>query len=359
MGLLTYELRALRAQFEAWAVRVKVVPMRYILFICALLAPTAVSACEVSRPVMFAGLDWESATFHNAVARFILEHGYGCETDAIPGSTIPMLQGVAQGDIDVVMEIWKDNVTDVWMRAMSRGQVRELGINFPDAVQGWYVPRYLVEGDADRNIAPMAPGLKSVGDLPKYKDIFSDPEERGRGRFYNCVAGWNCEVVNSAKLKAYGLGDDYTNFRPGSGAALAAAIGGAYLRGEPVLAYYWAPTWVLGKYDLVQLSEPAWNEADWEGLNSDPNYPRAVAYPVVPVWVGANAEFVNEAPKLVEFFAAYETTAALVNEALAYMQDNNVDATAAARNFLSAHPEIWTGWVGGDAAARVQAALPP
>ncbi len=337
--------------------------MRYLVLLYALfvstLAPTAASACEVSRPVVFAGLDWESAAFHNAVARFILENGYGCQTDALPGSTIPMLQGVAQGDIDIAMEVWKDNVTDVWMRALSRGQVRELGVNFPDAVQGWYVPRYLVEGDPERNIEPRAPSLKNVSDLPAYKDVFADPEEPGRGRFYNCVAGWNCEVVNSAKLRAYDLESAYTNFRPGTGAALAAAIGGAYLRGEPILAYYWGPTWVLGKYDLVQLNEPAWNEADWEGLNSDLDYPRAVAYPVVPVWVGVNSAFAEQAPSLVKFLTAYETTAALVNEALAYMRDNNVEPAAAARHFLSIHPEIWSGWVTGDVAARVQAALPP
>ncbi len=333
--------------------------MKHLVFIVALLSPSAVFACEISRPVMFAGLDWESASFHTEVARFIIEHGYECETDAVPGSTIPMLQGVAQGDIDVVMEIWKDNVTDVWMRAMARGQVKELGINFPDSEQGWYVPRYLVEGDAERGIKPAAPGLRRVSDLPQYKSIFADPEERGRGRFYNCVAGWNCEVVNSAKLKAYGLEDDYTNFRPGSAAALAAAIGGAYLRGEPVLAYYWAPTGVLGRYDLIKLEEPEWNEADWEGLKADPDYPRAVAYPTVPVWVGANSDFVEKAPKLVEFLTAYETTAALINEALAYMQTQKADAAEAAQNFLTKHPKVWTSWVSEDIAARVQAALPP
>ena len=330
-----------------------------LIFIGILFCPALVSACEVSRPVVFAGLDWESASFHTEVARFIVEHGYQCETDAVPGSTIPMLQGVAQGDIDVAMEIWKDNVTDVWMRAMARGQVKELGVNFPDSEQGWYVPRYLVEGDAERGISPAAPDLRHVDDLPRYKQVFADPEERGRGRFYNCVAGWNCEVVNSAKLKAYGLEDDYTNFRPGSAAALAAAIGGAYLRGEPVLAYYWAPTGVLGRYDLIKLEEPAWNEADWEGLNSDPNYPHAVAYPTVPVWVGANAEFVKAAPNLVAFLTAYETTAALINEALAFMQTQNADAAAAALNFLTKHPEVWTRWVDQDIVERVQAALPP
>ena len=261
-------------------------------------APQA-QACELNRAIVFAGLDWDSVGFHNAVARRILEAGYGCKTDAIPGSTIPMLQGVAQGDIDIAMEIWKDAVTDVWQRALTRGQVTEIGVNFPDAIQGWYIPRYVAEAHPD---------LKSVSDLARYKKIFTDPEEPGKGRFYNCVAGWSCEVINTNKLRAYKLSADFTNFRPGTGTALAAAIAGAYLKREPIVAYYWGPTWVLGAYDLVKLQEPAWNEADWKGLAAKADYPIAVDYPVVEVWIGANAKFAKSAPEITAFLAKYRTS---------------------------------------------------
>ncbi|HET6520436.1 MAG TPA: hypothetical protein VFG47_11570, partial [Geminicoccaceae bacterium] len=33
--------------------------------------------CELDRPVVFSGLDYDSARFHNAVARRIIEAGYG------------------------------------------------------------------------------------------------------------------------------------------------------------------------------------------------------------------------------------------------------------------------------------------
>lgn len=65
--------------------------------------------CDLDRPMVFAGLDWDSAQFHNEVARYILEEGYGCRTDAIPGSTMSMLAAMARGDVDVTMEIWKAN----------------------------------------------------------------------------------------------------------------------------------------------------------------------------------------------------------------------------------------------------------
>ncbi len=319
-----------------------------IFVLGVLLSGTAARACDISRPIVFAGLDWDSVGFHNAVARRILETGYDCKTDVIPGSTIPLLQGVARGDIDVAMEVWKDAAAEVWLRALAKNQVVEVGINFPDALQGWYVPRYVVEAHPD---------LKSVGDLVKYKALFKDAEEPAKGRFYNCVAGWACEVVNTNKLRAYKLEPHFTNFRPGTGVALAAAIGGAFLKREPILAYYWGPTWVLGAYDLVKLQEPAWNDTDWKGISTNADYPRAVDYPAVTVWIGANAKFVKAAPTVTTFLSNYRTSAALVNEALANMRETNTNDNAAALRFLKTQPQLWTTWVPADVAAKVQAAL--
>src|SRR3546814_10391900 len=87
----------------------------------------------------------------------------------------------------------------------------------------------------------MAPGLKSWHDLARYKTLFTDPEEPGKGRFLNCPSGWVCEKTNSRLLRLHGLEKDYTNFRAGTGAALDAAISSAYDRGQPRLLYYWQP----------------------------------------------------------------------------------------------------------------------
>ncbi|GHB28418.1 hypothetical protein GCM10007094_16170 [Pseudovibrio japonicus] len=331
---------------------------------CVVALPFAVSSaeaadpvCEIDRPIVFAGLDWDSNAFHNSVAQFIAEKGYGCETDVIPGSTIPLLNGMARGDIDVTMEIWPDNVTEALAEGQERKQFVDLGVNFPDATQAWFVPKYLVEGDD----AP-AKGLKSVADLPKYKDVFADPEEPGKGRFYNCIAGWGCEVINSKKLNAYKLNETYVNFRPGTGAALAAAIESNLRRKKPILFYYWGPTWVMGKVidDLVQLEEPAYNKEIWDELSdeTDPSkVTRAVAYPLSATHVYVNTEFHETAPKLVEFLTAYETTSNDVSKALAFMQDTGGTTDDAAVEFLKTNEELWTNWVPADVAERVKSAL--
>jgi glycine betaine/proline transport system substrate-binding protein len=324
------------------------------------LSPSAMAAdaqCELDRPIVFAGLDWDSNAVHTAIAQFIVEHGYGCETEIIPGSTIPLLNGMIRGDIDVTMEMWRDNVRDVYDPAVADGRVFDLGPNFPDATQEWYVPKYLVEGEG----AP-APDLKHVSDLPRYKDLFADPENPEMGRFYNCVLGWGCEKVNTKKYYAYGLDEAFTNFRPGSSGAFSAAIEAAILKKDPVFFYYWGPTWLLGKVgdQVVRLEEPPYDADTWQSLQDteDPEQvAAATAYPVMEVTVSVSGPFHDEAPKLVEFLTNYETTAAMVSELLAWMQENNASPEAAAKEFLSSREDLWTAWIPDDVAARVRDAL--
>lgn len=308
-------------------------------------------ACEIDRPIVFADLGYDSALFHNAVAQYILEAGYGCETETIPGETIPLINGVARGDIDVIMEIWTANPAQAWVDAEAAGTVVPVGSNFPDATEGWFVPAYVVEGEN-----AIAPGLRSVADLPDYVELFADPEEPGMGRFYNCPAGWVCEVVNTKKLGAYGLDEFYVNFRA-SGQALLAVVESAVLQEEPILFYYWGPSWLLGKYEFYQLEEPAFDQAIWDALNAEDNPTEATAYPTSNVIIGANAEFAAEAPVTIGFLEAYETTNAMVSVWLAYMQENDATPQEAAVAFLQANPDLWSNWVAEDVAARVTAAL--
>lgn len=333
----------------------RLLALTFFLWPALAAAQPASPACGVDRPIVFGGLDWDSNAFHTEVARLILEEGYGCETDVLPGTLLPLLTGLGRGDVDVIMEVWLDNVTEPWNEALARGDVVSLGTNYPDAVQGWYVPRYLIEGDEARGIEARAPGLSHVRDLPRYKQLFRDPEVPAKGRFYNCILGWNCEVMNTAKLSAYGLDAHYTNFRPGTGAALAAAIAGAYERGEPILTYYWGPTWVLGAFDLVKLEEPPYEKEKWIAFSEDPENNPPTAYPKVEVVVGANAGFARKAPEIARFLSAYESSNALTSEALAYLRENGqADARDAARHFIETHKDVWQAWVSPDVAARVE-----
>jgi len=300
--------------------------------------------------LVFSDLSWGSAQVHNRIAAFILEHGYGYGIDYIAGDTIPMFAGLVRGDIDITMEIWVDNQQPAYDNAIAAGKVVDLGANFPDSWQGWLVPTYMIKGDPARGIKATTPDLKSVYDLPKYKDVFKDPEDPGKGVFYSCIAGWGCEKINEDKFAAYELNDTFNLFLPGSGAALVASMVGAYKKGQPWVGYYWAPTWVLGSYDMTPLEEPAYDKAIFESTAKS-------AYPAVSVNIAVNSSMLKKAPEVVEFLKKYETTQTIANKFLAYMKDKEASTQDAAEWFLKEYESLWTGWVSADVAAKVKKAL--
>lgn len=332
--------------------RLELYGRRFVALALCLMVTAAMGTAPAlaKETLVISDLGWESAQVHNRIAAFIIEHGYGYGIDYIAGETVPMFAGLARGDIDITMEIWVENQQEAFDAAIAKGQVIDLGSNFPDSWQGWLVPAYVVKGDPARGIKPMAPDLKSVSDLPKYKDIFKDPEDPSMGVFYSCIAGWECEKINERKFDAYGLDDTYNIFLPGSGAALVASLAGAYKKGEPWFGYYWAPTWVLGTYDMIPLEEPAFDQKVFETTAK-------CAYPAVKVNIAVNSGMTKKAPDVVEFLKNYETTQAMANKFLAYMKEKEATTQQAAEWFLQEYEDVWTGWVSADIAAKVKKAL--
>ena len=317
------------------------------------------SYCGDGKTVTFAGIDWESGAFITEVMKTILAKGYDCQVDSIPGNSVTLEQATANNDVQIFAEEWLGR-SDVWNKAVEEKKVVAVGKTFVGASEGWFVPDYVVHGDPARNIEAKAPDLKSVSQLtdPKIAEIFADPEEPSKGRFLNCPSGWTCEGVSTAKLEAYKLDEAYVNFRPGTGTALDAAITSAYLQGEPILFYYWSPTAIMGKFKLIQLEEPAYNEACWKELSSaNGKRDEGCAFPSVDVAYGVNSTFAKEAPDIIAILEKATFPLEEVNASLAYMADNKVDATAAAAEFLKTKGDVWSKWVSEEARGKIEAGL--
>ncbi len=65
----------------------------------------------------------------------------------------------------------------------------------------------------------------------------------------------------------------------------------------------------------------------------------------------------KKAPDVVEFLKKYETTQAMANNFLAFMEEKKADTDATAEWFLKENEDLWTGWVSADVAAKVKKAL--
>lgn len=317
---------------------------------------------EFEGTITFGDYGWDSAIVHNRVAQYVIENGWGIETDSVAGETISLFQGLVNRDIDVSMEIWTDQQPEFYPE-VEAGSIIDHGANYPNSIQGWWVPTYMIEGDEERGIEPVFDSAPSVEDLmdEEVAQIFQDPEDPDKGRFYGCIAGWECQRVNESKWEFYGLEEYYNRFQPGSGAALATSLVDAYNNGEPWLGYYWAPTWVFAVVDLTMIEEPEYTDECWDAIQTEEGEPTGeagCAYPSVEVNKASNAEFVAEAPQdLLDFLDAYTTTMEQNNEFLLYMFDNEIDEHEVGAIWFLQNNEEWKDWVPADVAESVQEAL--
>lgn len=310
-----------------------------------LLIPGAVFAAaegeaggETTELIM-ADASWDSILVHNRIVAFILENGYGgYSVDFVPGDTIPLFNGVASGDIDIMMESWHSNYPEAYQEQVDAGNVVNVGKNLPDGPQGWWIPRYMIEGDDERGIEAVAPNLTSIEDLPEYAHLFPDPENPGKGRILVGPPGWSATAISEELMEEYGLYDTYTAFLPGSGASLAASMRGAYEKGEPWIGYYWAPTAIMYQLDMVRL----------EGTE----------FPAADVDILMNSESAEAYPEVVDFLSNYSTSVAVNNEFLNVLDTQVESAEEAAVWFLQNREDVWTPWVSADVADNVRAALP-
>jgi glycine betaine/proline transport system substrate-binding protein len=316
------------------------------LFSVIFLAGIILSGCggsaeDQKETIIFADEGWDSLRFHNEVAGIIFEAGYGYSYEQTSGSDTALWQGLQDGDIDVHMEGWTANLGEIYTKAIDSGEVEEVAVNYDDNYQGLYVPTYVIEGDEERGIEPMAPDLQYITDLAEYQDVFEDPDDPSKGRIIGAESGWVVDELLEEAIIDYGLDEQFNYMSAGSEGAINASLVSAYENGEPWLGYNYEPNWIMGMYDMTPLEEK-----DPDGIISQ--------IESQDITIAVNVDLKETAPELVEFLEKYNTSSDIASEALTYIQEEEASAYDAAVKFLQENEDIWTEWVSEDVAEKVR-----
>ena len=311
-------------------------------------------AAEACGKTTIADMNWSSATLIANVDRFILQHGYGCDAELVPGDTMPTgTSMIEKGEPDIAPELWSNSFKDALEKGMAEKRLRVAGKALSDGgEEGYWVPKYLVDKD---------PSLATIQGVIKNAKMFKHPEDPDRSMFMGCPAGWNCQITSGNLFRALKLADHgFDLVDPGSGAGLAGAIAKAYERKEPWFGYYWAPTSVLGKYKMVKVDFGSGiDEEHWLKCISqaDCQNPRVSMYPSSPVHTVTTEGFAAKAPEAYAYLGKRAFGNAQMNSLLAWMEDNQADGDVAMEHFLKNYESTWMPWVSGEVAAKVKKAL--
>lgn len=309
------------------------------------------------QPVRMADQTWESASFTTQLIQLILTYGYGCDVDVVPGTTAATESALALNDLHIIAEQWSGR-SPIIEQAIEKGDIQIVGDTLKGgAEQGWYVPDYVVHGDPQRGIEPMAPDLKTWRDLPRYKDLFTDPEQPAKGRFLNCPTGWVCEQTNSRLLQIHGLEDDYTNFRAGTGAALDSAISAAYEQGVPILFYYWQPAGLMAKYRFYKIEQEPFDPVCWDAIVSGQGELCPSDFLLARLSVAVSTPFAQEHPELIAFFEQLQFEPDVLNAAILTMTEQRLSPEHVALDFLRTQPDAWQDWLPPEVATQMKVKL--
>ena len=319
--------------------RSKMLGAAFALPMAAMGATAAQADAHMSEcgEVSITQMDWASSAVVTAVAKFLMEQGYGCTVELVPSSTNPAIASVAEtNEPDILTELWV-NAAPVYDRLAAEGKVEPLTDVLSDGgVEGWWIPTYLVEAHPE---------------LATLDGVLANPELVGN-RFHNCPDGWACKTVNSNLLRAAGTEEaGIETFVHGSGETMATSIAAAFENEEPWFGYYWAPTSVLGKYPMTMV-ETAPFDAEIHACNAlDPcPNPQLSAYPNGKVLTVVTADFRESHPEVTELLRNVQFTNAQMGEVLAWQEDNSASADEAAVYFLTNYGDVWPNWL--DDAAR-------
>lgn len=321
--------------------------LRVSAFVAAVAVTAGVSATDAHADcgeVSITEMNWASASVVTNVAKFIMEQGYGCKVTAVPSDTVPAATSLAEnGEPDIATEMWI-NSAPVYQKLEEEGKVKTIANVLSDGgAEHWLIPKYL----ADKH-----PELKTI------EGVLANPELVG-GRFHNCPEGWGCRIVNDSLKQAFDLeGNGIEVFNHGSGDTLAGSIAAAYADEEPWFGYYWAPTALLGKYEMVPVDlGPYVDEVHQCNRNTECNKVGKSSYPSARVVTGVTTDFAEREPEVVEMLSKLSFTNQQMGAVLAWKEDNNASIEETTVHFLTTYKDVWADWLNDDAKSKLAGLL--
>ena len=277
---------------------------------------------------------WTASRLNAEVAKNILENemGYPVEITEV-NENDAMFTGLADGTLDVVLEIWPSGVTDAEQSYFTDGSVVDIGELGAVGKIGWFVPRYVI----DEN--PALATWEGFQD-PANAALFATAETGDMGRFL----GTDPSYSQYDEQIIANLGLPLEVVFSGSEPATVAEVDARVAAEEPIVLYWWTPTAAVAKYDLVNVELPAYNDACGASAAAgdggvDCDYPEDV------IFKAASGMLEEKAPDVLAFLRDFTITNDDQLEMLPAVEIDGDDPAAVAAEWVADHEDVWKAWL--------------
>ena len=204
--------------------------------LAVVLAAGLAASPAVAQDVTIGWTAWSDAEFVTRLAERILEERMGQEVELVQTDIAIQYQGVASGDIDIMLMSWQPVTHEDYVDEFG-DDIITIGTLYTGAKLGWVVPAYVPDS------------IDSIDDLTSDEAVALFD-----GQIQGIDPGAGLMRLSNQTIEDYDL-DDY-ELISASGAAMTAALDRAIQRQEGIVVTGWSPHWMFGAYDLRYLDDP-------------------------------------------------------------------------------------------------------
>jgi len=314
--------------------------LRIIVSALLILAVTFVigTSYAARKDVHISEQNWTGSTVICQVMKYVLEEKLNIPVKISQFSGSVTWAGIEKGDVDVFSDVWETAESTGIEKYVKQKKSADITLSYPQAPQGWYIPKYVMEKH----------GIKTIEDLKGKEKIF-DIDNDGKGDLWVGPSSWKIAEQNEIRIRDYGL--DFNPIGVEQWAWLA-TLKAAVKKGQPVIFYYWEPEWLFTQYDLVMIEEPAFDPAKYKYVEKRPEESK-ITCAIEPsnVWVAYSVKLKDRLPKAYQFYKNWHIPIKEVNNLIAMVTDlpdsPKMSAGDAAKKWVEAHPEIVNDWLKG------------
>lgn len=286
---------------------------------------------ESSDPIKLAVNEWTGQHVTTYIAGGILQ-SMGYNVEYVTAGAVPQFAAVAQGNLHSTLEVWTNNVGNIYPKAVASGDIVVIGALGLSPQEGWIYPPYMAE---------KCPGLPDYKALYKCAQAFANAETFPNGRLITYPADWGTR----SKDVVAAIGVPFVAVPGGSEGAMIAELKSAYAVKDPILMMFWQPHWLFAELDF-----------DWVKWNPDPNnscveesqtkenacgFEQARVEKVV--WKG----FEGKWPTAYRFLQQYELDNDVQNGLMLEIDQRGRDLKEVVAEWIGNNKSTWQKWVDG------------
>lgn len=277
---------------------------------------------DTGDPIKLAMLEWTGAHISTHVAGQILEQ-MGYDVEYVTAGNFPQFSGLSDGALSASVEVWLNNVGDIYPKALEAGDIKNIGLLGLETKEGWVYPKFMEQ------VCPGLPDWTALEE-PACIQALMTPETAPNARFLDYPADWGSRAATI-------LADNdmpYTAVPAGSEGALVAELQSAAAAQTPLVMMFWAPHWALAETEVGWVDMPPCKEESNEHCITPPDVAKIA-------WSGLEGKW----PAAYKFLEAFQMNAEDQQKMMLRIDRDGEDLDKVVAEWVEANKAVWQPWV--------------